>query len=411
MFQPVSLFIGYRYSRSQSRSGFVSFITFFSIAGILLGVASLITVVSVMNGFEGQLKQRILGLVPHVVINKQQQAFTNVDLLISQYSKDPRVKGATPYLESEAFIQAPGKLQGVLVQGVYPEFEKQHALVAQKMQVGNLDTLQSGQYNLIVGMALARKLGVKIGDKLRIALPNKTIFTPMGRVPVQRTFTLSGVFQVSSQVDEHMVLIHAQDAARMMRKPKDYVDNIRLYLYDAFDADAVKASLVNNANGKFDITTWNASQGNLFAAVQIEKNMMWLMLSLIVAVAAFNIVSALVMVVIDKQGEIGILQTLGMKRHQILHIFITQGMVNGLWGTILGAIAGVLLTLNINSILSFFGVNILGSGFVAQTLPIDLKAEQVVVIIASAILMSLTATLYPAYRASKTQPAEVLRNE
>ncbi|QBY03167.1 lipoprotein-releasing ABC transporter permease subunit [Thalassotalea sp. HSM 43] len=411
MFQPVSLFIGYRYSRSQSRSGFVSFITFFSIAGILLGVASLITVVSVMNGFEGQLKQRILGLVPHVVINKQQQAFTNVDLLISQYSKDPRVKGATPYLESEAFIQAPGKLQGVLVQGVYPEFEKQHALVAQKMQVGNLDTLQSGQYNLIVGMALARKLGVKIGDKLRIALPNKTIFTPMGRVPVQRTFTLSGVFQVSSQVDEHMVLIHAQDAARLMRKPKDYVDNIRLYLYDAFDADAVKAGLVNNANGKFDITTWNASQGNLFAAVQIEKNMMWLMLSLIVAVAAFNIVSALVMVVIDKQGEIGILQTLGMKRHQILHIFITQGMVNGLWGTILGAIAGVLLTLNINSILSFFGVNILGSGFVAQTLPIDLKAEQVVVIVASAILMSLTATLYPAYRASKTQPAEVLRNE
>ncbi|MDN3652618.1 ABC transporter permease [Thalassotalea ponticola] len=430
MFQPVSLFIGYRYSRSQNRSGFVSFITFFSIAGILLGVASLITVVSVMNGFEGQLKQRILGLVPHVVISPKNGAFDDVDQFIASFSDDPRVKGATPYVQSEAFIQSPGHLQGVLVQGISPRYESQYALVAQKMQIGQLTDLQAQQYRIIMGTTLARKLGVQIGEKVRIALPNKTIFTPMGRVPVQRNFTLSGVFQVGSEADQHMVFIHHQDAARLMRQPKNHIDNVRLYLHDAFDAKAVSSELAQRINQKsaqqsaqqngqqgqqteqpFDISTWNASQGSLFAAVQLEKNMMWLMLGLIVAVAAFNIVSALVMVVIDKQGEIGILQTLGMKRQQILQIFITQGMVNGLWGTLLGAVVGVLLTLNINSILSFFGVNLLGQGGFAQTLPIELQIEQVALIVALAIAMSLIATLYPAYRASKTQPAEVLRNE
>ncbi|WP_371185730.1 lipoprotein-releasing ABC transporter permease subunit [Thalassotalea maritima] len=417
MLQPVSFYIGYRYSRSQSHSGFVSFITFFSIAGIVLGVAALITVVSVMNGFEGQLKQRILGLVPHVVMENSQGQINEVERILQTVSDDERVIGASPYLQSESFIQAPGKLQGVLMQGIYPKYEQRFSLVADNMVVGNLDDLYPGQYNIIIGMKLARNLDVQLGDKLRIALPNKTIFTPMGRIPVQRQFTLVGVFQLGSQMDEHMVLVHGEDAARLMRKPRDYVDNIRLYLHDAFDADDVvstlRAQLAVQGEGMqtMQFQTWSQSQGNLFAAVKLEKNMMWLMLMLIIAVAAFNIVSALVMVVIDKQGEIGILQTLGMKRQQILHIFISQGMVNGVLGTLIGAVLGVLVTLNINSILSLFSVNILGSGFVMQVLPVELRAEQVAVIVVMAILMSLLATLYPAYRASKTQPAEVLRNE
>ncbi|WP_068547109.1 lipoprotein-releasing ABC transporter permease subunit [Thalassotalea crassostreae] len=412
MFQPISLFIGYRYSRSQSNSGFVSFITFFSIAGILLGVAALITVVSVMNGFEGQLKQRILGLVPHMVIESKQQNLENWQSLQQQLFEFEQVNGATPFLENEAFIQSSNNLQGVLVQGVYPEQEKSHSIVADKMQTGTIESLQSGQYNVVMGVGLARKLGLQIGEKVRIALPNKTIFTPMGRVPVQRTFTLSGVFFVGSQVDDHMVMIHAQDAARLLRKPKENVDKLRVYLDDAFAAKPLFEQLSQDPRfSNFNITTWDKSQGNLFAAVNIEKNMMWLMLSLIVAVAAFNIVSALVMVVIDKQGEIGILQTLGLKPKNVLQIFITQGMINGLWGVSLGAIIGVIFTLNINTVLSAFGVNILGSGFVMQTLPVDLQFSQVLTIIVSALVMSFTATLYPAYRAAKTQPAEVLRNE
>lgn len=412
MFQPVSLFIGFRYSRSQSRSGFVSFITFFSIAGILLGVASLITVVSVMNGFEGQLKQRILGLVPQVVVQSKAQQLSDWPQLLSSFEQQPRIKGATPYIESEAFIQSPSKLEGVLMQGVYPEYEQKFSLLNDNMQAGRLVDLIPGEYKIIMGVSLARKLGIRMGEKIRLALPNKTIFTPMGRVPVQRMFTLAGVFHIGSQVDDHMVIIHGQDAARLLRKNKDSIDNIRLYLFDAFDAQPLAMELAAQANYQhLNFTTWDKSQGNLFAAVQLEKNMMWLMLSLIVAVAAFNIVSALVMVVIDKQGEIGILQTLGLKPRQVLQIFITQGMVNGFWGVFLGSIIGVVFTLNINSVLSLFGVNVLGNGFVMQTLPIDLQYTQVLIIILSALVMSFSATLYPAYRASKTQPAEVLRNE
>ncbi len=412
MFQPVSLFIGMRYSRSQNRSGFVSFITFFSIAGILLGVASLITVVSVMNGFEGQLKQRILGLVPHVVIESEQGNLANWQDMLRELKEQKQVVNATPYLESEALIQSKTQLSGVLIQGIYPEFESTQSSVVQNMKVGQIEDLQAGKYQIIMGVRLAQNLGLRIGDKVRLVLPTKTIFTPMGRVPVQRTFTLVGAFQLGSQVDDKMVLIHGEDAAKLLRRKGDGINKIRLYLDDAFNAQQVQLQLQAKPQyQQLSFNTWSASQGKLFQAVQIEKNMMWLMLSLIIAVAAFNIVSSLVMVVMDKQGEIGILKTLGMQPGQILKIFMTQGMVNGLWGTVIGGAIGVLLTLNINGVLSLFGSNLSGSGFVMQTLPVDLKFEQVIFIILSAIFMSFIATLYPAYRASKTQPAEVLRHE
>lgn len=411
MFQPVSLFIGLRYSRSQNRSGFVSFITFFSIAGILLGVTALITVVSVMNGFEGQLKERILGLVPHAVISSE-QPIENWRQVAQSLQADPRISKATPYVESESLVQSANQLSGVLMQGIFPEYEMSDSIIEKNMQFGSLSALVPGEYKMVMGASLARELGVVTGDKVRLLLPTKTIFTPMGRVPVQRTFTVAGIFYLGSQVDNQMVLIHGRDAARLLRRGGDGVNNIRLYLNDAFNAkDVVEQLKSQSLTENFHFSTWDKTQGNLFAAVKVEKNMMWLMLSLIVAVAAFNIVSALVMVVIDKQGEIGILQTLGLSPSGVLKIFMTQGMVNGIWGTILGSIAGVLVTLNLNSILSLFGVNILGSGFIMQKLPVELRFEQVFVILGSALLMSFLATLYPAYRASKTQPAEVLRNE
>ena len=409
MFHPVSFFIGLRYSRSRNRSGFVSFITFFSIIGILLGVAALITVVSVMNGFEGELKKRILGIVPHVVVSQQNKAIDNWQEVQQQLQRLPHVERVTPIIENEALVLSNSNLQGVDIQGVFPELEKQN-LVAQSMVAGDFSSLDTIPYSAVIGQTLARKLSIKNGDKIRVVLPNKTTFTPMGRMPMQRTFTVVGLFNVGSQVDDSVVYVHGRDIAKLLRKQPDEISQLRLYLNDAFQAKNVVENIPQSLN-YFDFTTWNESQGVLFSAVKMEKNMMWLMLSLIVAVAAFNIVSALVMVVIDKQGEIAILQTFGMNRLGIVKIFISQGVINGVWGVALGTIAGLLITLNLNTLLSTLGVSVLGTGYANQALPIDLQLEHVVIIACSALAMSFAATLYPAFRASNTQPAEVLRNE
>ncbi|MEW6983376.1 lipoprotein-releasing ABC transporter permease subunit [Colwelliaceae bacterium 6471] len=409
MFQSVSFFIGLRYSRSRHHSGFVSFITFFSIAGILLGIASLITVVSVMNGFEGELKNRILGLVPHVLVGETEHNMTDWPKKRELLLKQQHVLQVTPFLESEAFIQSPSSLQFVLLQGIIPEYETNN-IISESMVAGSLKSLTEQPYSMVLGQSLARELAINIGDSVRIVLPNKMVFTPLGRVPVQRTFVVSGIFNVGSQVDDAMVYVHSKYGSKLLRRKGDGISQLRLYLDDAFRAEQV-AKVLPSAFNDSQVTTWNDSQGALFSAVSMEKNMMWLMLSLIIAVAAFNIVSALVMVVIDKQGEIGILQTLGMSRAGIVKIFITQGMINGLWGVIFGSVLGVALTTQLNNLMSFFGVSVLGAGYSNQNLPIDLKAFDVFVIIISALVMTFVATLYPAYKASKTQPAEVLRNE
>lgn len=420
MFQPVSLFIGLRYSRSKNRTGFISFITFFSTVGILLGVASLIIVVSVMNGFEGELKKRILGIVPHIIVSQEVASpassdFSTWPILREQLLQHEHIEQVTPLLSSEALIQSTKNLQGVLLQGIIPEFEDNN-IIANNMVAGTLDVLVAQPYSIVIGQSLARKLKVTLQDSVRIVLPNKTIFTPMGRIPVQRKFIVRGIFDVGSQVDDSIVYVHSKDGAKLLRRKGDGIDQLRLYLNDAFNANQVVNALKENkrieiSQNKLTFDTWTESQGTLFSAVNMEKKMMWLMLSLIVAVAAFNIVSALVMVVIEKQGEIGILQTLGFSRAGIVKVFIAQGMINGLWGVALGSIAGVLFSLNINEILASIGLNILGGGNSVQTLPVQLELINVVVIVALALVMSFVATLYPAFQASKTQPAEVLRNE
>ena len=419
MFQPVSLFIGLRYSRSKSRTGFISFITFFSTVGILLGVASLITVVSVMNGFEGELKKRVLGIVPHVLVsndNSQHKELTDWKKLREQLLQQEHIHQVTPLLGSEALIQSQQNLQGVMLQGIMPEFE-QNNIISTNMMAGSLSSLSEHAYGIVIGRSLANKLQVSMGDKIRLVLPNKTIFTPMGRIPVQRKFTITGIFDVGSQVDDAMVYVHSKYGAKLLRHKGDGIEQLRLYLDDAFNAEKVvdKLTPIVNADSSLSkqikFTTWNDSQGALFSAVSMEKKMMWLMLSLIVAVAAFNIVSALVMVVVEKQGEIGILQTLGLSKAGVVKIFITQGMVNGLWGVGLGSVFGVFLSQYLNNILALFGVNIFGAGYAMQELPIQLELNNVVFIAISALAMSFVATLYPAFQASNTQPAEVLRNE
>jgi len=420
MFQPVSLFIGLRYSRSKKSTGFISFITFFSTVGILLGVASLITVVSVMNGFEGELKKRILGIVPHVIIAQElshstPDSFKAWPALREQLLTQQHVEQVTPFLSSEALIQSSNNLQGVLLQGIVPELE-QNNIINNNMLSGSLLSLSELPYAIVIGRSLANKLKVTMHDTVRLVLPNKTLFTPMGRIPVQRTFIVSGIFDVGSQVDDAMVYVHSKYGAKLLRRKGDGIDQLRLYLDDAFNAQGVVDAIATSHQKELTIdnlsfTTWNDTQGALFSAVNMEKKMMWLMLSLIVAVAAFNIVSALVMVVVEKQGEIGILQTLGLSRAGVVKIFITQGMINGLWGVTLGSIFGVSIAMNLNELLAILGLNILGGGSAVQDLPVQLEPINVVVIVFSALAMSFIATLYPAFQASKTQPAEVLRNE
>ena len=424
MFQPISVFIGLRYSRSKNNTGFVSFITFFSTVGILLGVASLITVVSVMNGFESELKKRILGIIPHIIVsnfNVNKQHSNTLEplqwqILRTELLAQPHVLKVTPFLESEALIQSKKGLKGVLIQGIKPSFEKDN-IITKQMVSGSLERLSSHPYSVVLGQSLANKLQISLGDEVRLVLPNKSIFTPMGRIPVQRVFTLVCIFNIGSQVDDAMVYVDAHYGAKLLRRKGDGIDKLRLYLDDAFNANAVVNSLntdkanikLKNIEKTFTLTTWNESQGALFSAVKMEKNMMWLMLSLIVAVATFNIVSALVMVVVEKQAEIGILQTLGLARAEVVKIFITQGMINGLWGVTFGALLGVILALNLNDIMLLVGLNLFGFG--VQELPIKLEWIDVVIIIFSALAMSFLATLYPAYKASTTQPAQVLRNE
>ena len=428
MFQPISIFIGLRYSRSKNSTGFVSFITFFSTVGILLGVASLITVVSVMNGFEGELKKRILGIIPHVIVSDftetqiRDENNESWSVLRNELLTQPHVLQVSPFLETEALIQSAKGLQGVLVQGIVPAFEQEN-IINTHMVSGSMEMLSNQAYSIIIGQSLANKLQVTLGDEVRLVLPNKSIFTPMGRIPVQRVFTIAGVFHIGSQVDDAMVYVDSRYGAKLLRRKGDGIDKLRLYLDDAFNAKEVVKNLEqkqnthqllqlkseNQVSKMVTFSTWDESQGALFSAVKMEKNMMWLMLSLIVAVAAFNIVSALVMVVVEKQAEIGILQTLGLARIDVIKIFITQGMINGLWGVSLGSFFGVLLALNLNETMQVVGVHLLGLGM--QELPVKLQWFDVLTIVFSALAMSFLATLYPAYQASTTQPAQVLRNE
>ncbi len=279
MFQPVSLFIGLRYSRSKKRTGFISFITFFSTVGILLGVASLITVVSVMNGFEGELKKRILGIIPHVIVSQEinsstKESFKTWPDLRKQLLQQQHVEQVTPFLSSEALIQSSTNLQGVLLQGIIPEFEHNN-IISTHMLNGSLVSLSEYPYSIVIGQTLARKLKVTLHDTVRLVLPNKTIFTPMGRIPVQRKFVVSGIFNVGSQVDDAMVYVHSKYGAKLLRRKGDGIDQLRLYLDDAFNAKKVVQGLTTTSKNEFSIdkltfTTWNESQGAIIPSNGIQ---------------------------------------------------------------------------------------------------------------------------------------------
>ncbi|MGL5324259.1 MAG: lipoprotein-releasing ABC transporter permease subunit [Aeromonas sp.] len=407
LFQPLSLAIGLRYAGSKRSNRFVSFISLFSTFGIAIGVAALMVVISVMNGFEGQLKGRILGVIPHVVVTSQAGRIDADPQGLPDLAKLPHVVASAPMLDSEGMLQSPGQLTGVSVQGIDPAHWPKDDILHSQMLGGRLDTLQAGHYRIVLGQGVARRLNVSIGDQVRLILTEGTRFTPFGRVPAQRLFTVSGIFGVGADVDNQIALIALGDAQRLLRLPTETVGGIRLWLDDPFAADEViKTSLPDGLLWQ----DWRRERGELFQAVAMEKRMMGLMLVLIIAVATFNILSALVMVVTDKEGEVAILRTMGMSESGIVKIFMVLGASSGVIGALFGGLAGLALSLGLNPLLNAVGLNLYmaagGSG-----LPVIVEPAQVITILLGAVLLSFSATLYPAARAARVKPAEALRYE
>ncbi|WP_102794960.1 lipoprotein-releasing ABC transporter permease subunit [Bowmanella denitrificans] len=401
MFYPISAFIGLRYARASKGNPFIAFINAFSVAGIALGLTALITVSSVMNGFEGELKKRILGINPHMLVH------TTAADKVEQLNLLPHVVASSAMIETQGLLQSPRTLHGVMIQGIDPQTMPDNAIIASHMMLGELGELKSGEYGLVLGRPLASLLGLGLGDKVRLLSAEASVYTPLGQVPSQRQFVITGVFDVGSELDDKVVLIHLDDAARLLRGKTEELAATRLFLDDAFSWQSVKGQV-----DELGLTSsnWRERQGPLFDAVNMEKNMMALMLVLIIAVAAFNIVSAMVMVVSEKRGDIAILRTQGLSGASLIRVFMINGLYNGLKGTLLGLLGGLLLSNQLNPLLGLLGIHLIATPD-GEGLPVEIQSHQVALMLFLSLLLSLLATLYPAMRAARVQPAQALRDE
>jgi len=416
MFRPLELYIGLRYLRAKRRNQFISFISMTSMLGIVLGVTALITVLSVMNGFEKEVRERILGMAAHITITGYGEPIHDWRQLEQAVrALEPRVIGTAPYIRQEVMLSAGGAVSGALVRGILPELDPEVSDVGEHMLVGELGDLRPGEFGIILGRGLARSLGVMPGDRVTVITPQASS-TPAGILPRMKRFTVTGVFEVGMhEYDSALALIHLDDAAKLFRT-QGGVTGLRLKLDDLYQAVPVRIKLARELSGGLWISDWTQRHANLFRAVKIEKTMMFLILSLIVAVAAFNIVSTLVMVVTDKQADIAILRTLGSTPSSVMRVFIVQGTVIGLVGVLLGGIGGVSLALNVDTVVAWLE-GVLGVQFMPadvyyiSTFPSELHWDDVGKIVGLSFLLSVLATLYPAWRASRTQPAEALRYE
>ncbi len=415
MFKPLELFIGLRYTRAKRRNHFISFISLTSMLGIALGVTALITVLSVMNGFEKELKTRILGMASHITVNALAGTDMDWQTLESRLVKHPKVVGTAPFVQAEAMLTRGRNVRGAVIRGIDPAHEPEVSEIRDYMKLGDLGELRNGTYRVLLGVGLARVLGVSVGDKVTLISPQAKV-TPAGILPRLRRFTVAGVFEVGhGQYDTALAMIHIGDAKRMFRLD-DRSTNVRVKLTDLYLAPGIGNEFERALGPGYWVRDWTQVHANFFRALRTEKTVMFVILTLIVAVAAFNIVSTLIMVVTDKQADIAILRTLGATPLNIMNIFIVQGTVVGLVGTALGMAGGIALASNVETIVPAIEA-LLETKFLPETVyyisevPSDLRRDDVMYIAVIAFAMSILATIYPAWRASRTQPAQALRYE
>ena len=412
---PFELLLGYRYTRAKRRNGFISFISLSSIIGIGLGVTALITVMSIMNGFQQELRDRILDMTAHVTLSEQGERLNHWQDLYSVAKQLPHVEGAAPNAMGQGMLTHGDRVKGVLVRGVLPKYEGQVADVESKMVYGHLSDLKSKDYNVILGTELANGLGVSVGDKITLVAPQASI-SPMGVVPRLKRFTVSGLFEVGMhEYDSALAIVHMADAQRVF-KMGHQVSALQLRLDDMFAVRDVREAVAENIDDVLYMRDWTQQHSNFFKAIEMEKRMMFIVLTLIIMVAAFNIVSTMVMVVTDKQKDIAVLRTIGATPGSVQTIFIVQGLIIGTFGAILGVIGGVAISLNIDVIVPFiegiFGFKFFPADiYYISKIPSDLHWEDVWIVSGLAFVLTLLATIYPARRASKIQPAEALRYE
>ena len=412
---PYELMLGFRYTKARRRNGFISFISFSSMIGIALGVTALITVLSIMNGFQEELRERILGMTAHMTINEESDRLNDWESLYNQLINQPHIEGAAPNIMEQGMLTLGDKVKGVAVRGVLPEFEGQVADIESKMITGSLNLLEPKKYKVILGAELAVTLGVSIGDKVTLIAPQGSV-SPVGVVPRIKRFTVAGIFEAGMhEYDSSLAIVHIADAQKVF-KYKQEVSALQLKLDDMFNVGLVKHQLGGVVDKALYMRDWRQHHANFFRAIEMEKRMMFIVLTLIVMVAAFNIVSTMVMVVTDKQSDIAVLRTIGASPFSIQLIFIIQGMIIGVLGVLLGLAGGLSLALNIDVIVPFIE-NSLGFQFFPpdiyyiSNVPSKLVWSDVYYIASIAFVLTLLATLYPARKAAKIQPAEALRYE
>lgn len=415
MRQPYEVSMALRYLRTHGKGGFISFISLVSMCGIGLAVAVLIIVLSVMNGFENELQQRILSIMSHATVSGIDEPLDDWRILRERALSRSDVKAAAPYIDGQGLTMAGDRLSGVRIRGIEPSMEREVSAIADLVQEGDLDSLQPGGFRTIIGKSLAEELAVSVGDSIVLILAEGRV-TPAGLIPRMRTLEVSGVFEVGMyEYDRGLIYVHLEDAARLF-KSDDKATGLRLTVDDIYLAGRVSEEFALELGGGFYISDWSRQHSNFFRSIQITKSIMFIILSMVIAVAVFNIVSTLVMVVRDKRGDIAILQSFGATGKSILVVFATQGTIIGILGTIAGLILGVLFAIGIGDFVLFienlFSIDILSEEvYFISNLPAQVRLAEVIQIGGLAIFLTILATLYPAISASRQPPVEALRHE
>ena len=415
MIRPLELFIGLRYTKARRHNQFISFISLAAILGIVLGVAALITVLSVMNGFGNELRQRILGAVSHVTITADRGPLRDPQKIVNATGGLSGVTGRAPYIAAQGMLVSPLGARGVVLRGIDPEAEKSVAVFHQKMTHGALANLKSGEYGIVIGAEIAWRLGID-PDSWVTVLSSRTQITPAGILPRSKRFRVVGVFELNmTEYDGALALLHIDDARRLHQTGAG-VTGVRLKLDDLFAAPRVARDLQNKLGADYRVRDWTQENANFFRALRIEKTAMFIIMFLAIAVAAFNIVSMLVMLVTDKEGDIAILRTLGMSPARVMAIFIIHGAILGSIGTLVGAFSGVLLASNIDAVIRFFEQILQAQLFTEDIyystgLKADLQWADVITIVVGSLMLTIAATIYPARRAASLEPAQALHRE